>query len=56
MDEIAAILHPEGRACVVYFEALKEALPSEVKRLADFLKVECSPVKLTVRCASLSSS
>ena len=46
MDEIAQALSPEGRVHVVYFEALKRALPSEIQRLADFLKLDCTQTKL----------
>lgn len=46
MDEIAQALSPEGRVHVVYFEALKRALPSEIQRLANFLELDCTQAKL----------
>jgi len=37
MDATAQRLYGAGRVCVVYFEALKQRLPSEVARVAAFL-------------------
>lgn len=54
MDELVELL--PDRVHVVYFEKLKQALPSEVKRLAKFLKVDCSDTKLNALCEAVGFS
>ena len=57
MDAVAQRLYGAGRVHIVYFEALKQRLPSEVTRLATFLGLELSAAKhaAVVEAATFSS-
>jgi len=44
-DEASGRLSSSGRAIVIYYEALKQDLPVQIQRLADFLGLPLTPAK-----------
>jgi len=45
VDDATQKLSSSGRSIVLYFEALKQGLPEQVQRLADFLGLSLTPAK-----------
>jgi len=44
MDDVAKKLDPSGRVCVVYYEALKNNLPAQLDRIAEFVGLGILPL------------
>ena len=53
MDDVANELARSGRACIVYFEALKRNLPAQLERIATFLGVSTAKAKLAAVAAAV---
>eukprot|EP00040_Diaphanoeca_grandis_P027855 m.159589 g.159589 ORF g.159589 m.159589 type:complete len:321 (+) comp31138_c0_seq1:38-1000(+) len=55
-DELVTKMEKTNRVCVVYFEQLKESLPQEIDRIADFLGLSLTEKKRAAVIAAVSFS